>query len=435
MATRTMRRLATLLPLLSVVCCLSYVIEPGSFKFQGKHPIAYERARVPTEHEWLTGEEPPQPPPAVSADRNSSNVESAPLLLLNGFGVGSFHQHRLIEKLFDIDSNENRTVYAMDYLGQGKSWPEECNDGQSTNEKGLRYCGTTWVQQILDFIQTVILPQHPGHSSVHVCGNSVGGHLAVCLAAANPDLVASLCLLNPTPVWGLNLPGWSGHLPAPLIPKLIGGFLFERIRDLRTLEAYLASAYANADAYDTTLVQQIRACTEGNGGHAAFASIMWSPPVRVPIAGASRSAFFDECLKNLRCDVLLVFGRDDPWCKPAFAKRMLSNLSLRENASPRNDGDNFRLDPARSHSHVARYIELSNVGHCPNHEAPTAVARLLSTWIVGGSDSSRCKNSLPFLLDGEDTVRESWGRTNVAERTEDEIQLSFTDRLALAIVS
>jgi pimeloyl-ACP methyl ester carboxylesterase len=430
---RTMRLLVFFLPLLSVVCCLSYVIEPGVFRFQGKHPISYERARVPTEHEWETGEEPQ--PPTVSADNNSTNVESAPLLLLNGFGVGSFHQHRLIEKLFDIDSNENRTVYAMDYLGQGESWPEDCNDGQSTNEKGLRYCGTTWVQQILDFIQNVILPQHPGHSSVHVCGNSVGGHLAVCLAAAHPDLVASLTLLNPTPVWGLNLPGWSGRLPAPLIPKLIGGYLFDRIRDLRILEVYLASAYANAEAYDTTLVEQIRACTEGNGGHAAFASIMWSPPVQVPIAGARRAGFFDECLKNLRCDVLLVFGRDDPWCKPAFAKRMLADLHQRANSSPPNEGDNTSLDPARSRSPVARYFELSNVGHCPNHEAPTAVARLLSTWILGGSDPSRSKLARPLLLDGEGAVRESWGRTNVAEKAEDEIQLSFADRLALAIVS
>jgi pimeloyl-ACP methyl ester carboxylesterase len=430
----TMRHLVFSLPLLSVVCCLSYVIEPGSFRFQGKHPIAYERARVATEHEWETGEEPSHPP-GFSADNNSTNVESAPLLLLNGFGVGSFHQHRLIEKLFDIDSNENRTVYAMDYLGQGKSWPEDCNDGQSTNERGLRYCGTTWVQQILDFIRNVVLPQHPGHSSVHVCGNSVGGHLAVCLAAAHPDLVASLCLLNPTPVWGLNLPGWSGHLPAPLIPKLIGGFLFDRIRDLRTLELYLASAYANAGAYDTTLVQQIRACTEGSGGHAAFASIMWSPPVRVPIAGASRAGFFDECLRNLNCDVLLVFGRDDPWCKPAFAKRMLGDLNQRVASPPPNVEDKAALDADHTQSPVARYVELSNVGHCPNHEAPTAVARLLSTWIVVGSGSSRSKLARPLLRDGEEVVRESWGRTNVAERTEDEIQLTFTDRLALAIVS
>lgn len=30
----------------------------------------------------------------------------------------------------------------------------------------------------------------------------------------------------------------------------------------------------------------------------------------------------------------------------------------------------------------ALYFELSNVGHCPNHEAPQAVNLLLSKWIA-----------------------------------------------------
>jgi pimeloyl-ACP methyl ester carboxylesterase len=412
-ATRlaTTRLVLFFFPLLSIACCRSYVIQPGSFKFQGRHPIAYEKARVATQREWETNEEVVPDP---------SSPESTPVLLLNGFGVGSFHQHRLIHQLFSFDSNENRTVYAMDYIGQGRSWPEDCDGGQSANERGLRYCGSTWVEQIVEFIRSVILPRHPGHSAVHVCGNSVGGHLAVCLAAAEPDLVATLCLLNPTPVWGLNLPGWSGHLPAPLLPKLIGGYLFDRIRDLKTLQRYLASAYANSDAYDDGLVQQIRACTEGKGGHAAFASIMWSPPVRVPINGTGKAGFFDECLRRLPCDVLLVFGRDDPWCKPAFAKRMLADLKQRHEAHP---------------LVVERYVELSNVGHCPNHEAPVAVARLLSRWIVGGSGTDRSSANLPLILRDEEVVRESWGRTQLTERTEDEIPLSFADRLALTIVS
>ena len=38
---------------------------------------------------------------------------------------------------------------------------------------------------------------------------------------------------------------------------------------------------------------------------------------------------FQACLSRLNCDVLLMFGRDDPWCKPAFAKKMLNALSQR----------------------------------------------------------------------------------------------------------
>lgn len=114
---------------------------------------------------------------------------------------------------------------------------------------------------MIAFIEEVILPQHQvagvGPRKVHLVGNSVGGHLAAYIANQRPDLVQSLCLLNPTPVWGLNLAGWSGHLPAPKIPKAIGRFLFDRIRDLNTIEKYLENAYARREAFSEDLVRYI----------------------------------------------------------------------------------------------------------------------------------------------------------------------------------
>ena len=86
----------------------------------------------------------------------------------------------------------------------------------------------------------------------------MGGHLAAVLASRRPDLIASICLLNATPVWGLNLPGWSGHLPPPAIPRAIGRYLFDRIRDLGTIEKYLENAYANRGAFDDDLVSALQ---------------------------------------------------------------------------------------------------------------------------------------------------------------------------------
>ena len=245
------------------------------------------------------------------------------------------------------------TVYAMDYLGQGKSWPRDCNDGDGEAEQDLRYCGRTWVEQIIQFIEQVIPTKR-----VHLVGNSVGGHLAVFVAAARPDLVESTTLLNATPVWGLNLPGWSGHLPAPWLPKRVGRFLFDRMRDRDTITKFLDTTYVNREAwYNTSLPDQVRACTEGPGGHAAFASILWSPPVTVALPdGSNDQANFYDCLGALQCDVLLCFGRDDPWCKPAFAKRMLNRLQERK----------CSMDETDQRSITQRYVELSNVGHCPS---------------------------------------------------------------------
>ena len=243
---------------------------------------------------------------------------------------------------------------------------------------------------------------------IHLVGNSVGGHLATFIAAARPDLVKSLGLLNATPVWGLNLPGWNGQLPAPWYAKIVGRYLFDKIRDLNTIEQYLKAAYGNSNAFDGELVQQIRACTEGNGGHAAFASIMWSPPITIQRDGREISSFYDA-LKVVDCDVLLLFGAEDPWCKPAFAKRMLQSLEERP-AGP-----------------LSRYVEVAGVGHCPNHESPKATAAVLNDWWRTEEKASR-------QMQGPFSIREAWGETTVQERAQADIPVSFVDRLAVTFV-
>lgn len=278
---------------LAVEASKAFVIESKSWLYKGHH-IGYEEANRIKEVDENNH--------VAKSPKNGVN----PILVLNGFGVGSFHQHRLMPNLISVqpssssssssnhattkneNSNNNqeivRTVYGIDYLGQGRSWPIDCDDGNSKNEKGLIYSIDTWVDQIVEFIETVIVPNHATERmgsetlKVHLIGNSVGGHLSAILAAKRPDLIESITLLNATPVWGLNLPFWDGQLPPPPIPRKIGRYLFDRIRDLNTIEKYLESAYSNRDAFDQELMSQIRACTEGRGGHAAFASILWSAP-------------------------------------------------------------------------------------------------------------------------------------------------------------
>jgi len=366
-------------------------IRPGTWKFrEQEHPIAYE---------YVQGRD----------------KDATPVLLLNGFGMSSFHQHRLMDALQNEwqkskeESNSGRSIYAIDYLGQGKSWPKDCNDGTAKSEQGLRYCGMTWVEQIVQFIEQEIPNQ-----KVHLVGNSVGGHLSVFVAAHRPDLIESVTLLNATPVWGLNLPGWSGHLPPPPLPKMVGRFLFDRMRDRNTIEEFLDTTYVNKAAYDELLVEDVQSSTDGPGGHAAFASILWSPPITVPLpCGTNDEATFYDCLNALQCDVLLCFGREDPWCKPVFAKRMLQILQKRQSCT--------------GAASQQRYVELSDVGHCPNHEAATATANVLATWLACSSS----RQQLELLPDGPRTVRESWGETVVRELREDEISLSMMDQLAV----
>lgn len=404
-----MRKVLGLSLFASIFACLkvhgakAFAITPKTFDFRN-HPIAYEE---------VTRVQSTSSANLTDTSTNSVTVNESPILVLNGFGVGSFHQHRLFPNLLSIEEKDGvekcRKVYGIDYLGQGNSWPLDCDDGNSENEKGLIYSIDTWADQIISFIDEVIVPNHP-NEKVHLIGNSVGGHLSVVLAAKRPDLIESIILLNATPVWGLNLKGWSGHLPPPFIPRKLGRVLFDWIRDLDTIEKYLEAAYSNRAAFDDDLMKKIRACTEGQGRHAAFASILFSPPASFP--GDSNG--FYENLGRLECDVLLLFGRDDPWCTPSFAKRMLQSLS-----SSHRNGKNT----------VHRYIELANCAHCPNHEAPSAVGDISKKWIT---TRDRSRDSL-HLLDKE-YFEEPWGKIKANEIDEENAKLSIMEKVITTFV-
>ena len=105
-------------------------IQEKQWLYQGIHPIGYEQVQAV----GRTG-----------GDTNNNKKEkAAPILLLNGFGVGSFHQHRLMQQLLLVEQQKvDRDIYGMDYLGQGRSWPIDCQDGTSPQEQGLMYSGDT----------------------------------------------------------------------------------------------------------------------------------------------------------------------------------------------------------------------------------------------------------------------------------------------------
>lgn len=149
-------------------------------------------------------------------------------------------------------------------------------------------------------------------------------------------------------------------------------------------------------------------------------------------------------MTQLECDVLLIFGKNDPWCTPAFAKRMYQSLQKRHDAND-NDNDNSISSNtnAETTSVVERYVELDNVGHCPNHEAPEAVGLIASRWM---STNQRHRRNLSLLnkiadADGETkahtdevTIEEPWGDIVAREVKDGEISLSLMDRIITSMV-
>ena len=324
---------------------------------------------------------------SASVPTSPSRIEllPPPILVLNGFGVGWFHWER---NMAAVAAETGSTVFAMDYLGQGESWPINCNDGKAPSEEGVKYSIDSWVLQTQAFIEEIIHPQE-GDGKVILVGNSLGGLIATILAARRSDLVDRIALLNATPVWGSKTPStiynWDGTMPPPGLPRIIGRFAYDTLRSKTNIENLLAKTYFDAEASLADLPEKIRSVTErSTGGHAAFASILWSPPATFEWHNAARQEkpltdFYDLLSRGVVQDVLLLYGSEDPWCSPEFGRCAMRALESRGQLKAKSTSKPSKLRQ--------RYIELSRSGHCPHHESPDAVNKLLSQWVLGGSEA------------------------------------------------
>lgn len=194
-----------------------------------------------------------------------------PLLLLPGFGVGTFHYNRNYEEL-----SRHFQVFSIDLLGQGKSWPTEV-----TEDHKLCYSIETWKDQISYFIENVI------GCPVHIAGNSLGGLLCAAVGSDRPELVKSVCFLNAAPFWAFLPPvqdkaqaafPWngkmvdlsvhfhclqslltlkSGILPAPKYLLDFGSTYFDTLRKPQTVSTMLKTVYKNPTALEDSLVANI----------------------------------------------------------------------------------------------------------------------------------------------------------------------------------
>ena len=137
-------------------------------------------------HDWI-----------VHYETQGTSKTKPPLLLLPGFGVGTFYYQSQLK-----DLSRDYRVFAMDLLGQGKSWP----DGKIEQHQCLCFSTDLWVDQVIEFIENIL-----DKEQVHVFGNSLGGYLATHAAAKRPELFRSLILANAAPFWAF----------APPVPKTI----------------------------------------------------------------------------------------------------------------------------------------------------------------------------------------------------------------------
>ena len=271
-----------------------------------------------------------------------STNEKPCLLLLPGFGVGTFHFE---ENMLGL--KEHFDVYSLDLLGQGDSWPD------NPRQDNLQYSCELWKEQIRNIITNVI--KRP----VHLAGNSLGGYLAAILASEYSEelQIKSINLINPTPFWGFqeaeNPLFWDGVLGSlPEWAFNLGSTWFNTLRGQKTVTSMLSGVYYNEKAIDNKLVDNIISSASKKGGPEAFTSIVFSPKY-----GNGKS--FDDILKDIRhVPVTFVMGQRDPWVVPYWAQR--AKRVLKEDML---------------------YIELDNSGHCPHQESPATFNFIMKSLI------------------------------------------------------
>ncbi|CAN0863626.1 Pheophytinase, chloroplastic [Linum grandiflorum] len=298
------------------------------------------------------------------------NLESPQVLFLPGFGVGSFHYEKQLK-----DLGRQYRVWAVDFLGQGLSLPVDNPTSLLVGQEGesaspmwgfgdeaepwaseLVYSVDLWRDQVRYFVEEVI------GEPVYIVGNSLGGYVALYFAAAHPELVKGVTLLNATPFWGF-LPNpvkspalarvftWSGTFPLPPRVKKIMHFLWLKFSDPGSIAEILKQVYADHSTDVEKVFSRIVEITQHPAAAAAFTSIMFAPRGELSFTEA-----LSRC-KTSNIPICLVYGKEDPWVNPIWG-----HLAKREVPQ-------------------APYYELSPAGHCPHDEVPEVVNYILRGWI------------------------------------------------------
>ena len=134
----------------------------------------------------------------VSSHRYTNDMNKPALVLVHGLGSAGTIWKSIVPQLL-----ENFTVYAIDLPGHGDA---PLNEDEKMDPHSL-------AQATIDYMLT-----HVGVEKMHVAGNSLGGWIALEMAAVAPDNVLSVTALAPAGLWH-ELP------PRKFPPSLLARFL------------------------------------------------------------------------------------------------------------------------------------------------------------------------------------------------------------------
>jgi pimeloyl-ACP methyl ester carboxylesterase len=142
----------------------------------------------------------------VVAHQFTQDIRNPALVLVHGLGSAGTIWKTLVPQLV-----ESFTVYAIDLPGHGDA---PLRDDEEMDPRSL-------AQAIVDYVANDL-----GVESMHVAGNSLGGWIALEMAAVAPDHVLSVTALAPAGLWHEQPPRkFPPSLDARILAKISQYFM------------------------------------------------------------------------------------------------------------------------------------------------------------------------------------------------------------------
>lgn len=267
--------------------------------------------------------------------RAGTAPDRPPLLLVHGFGASTDHWRKNIAEL-----EADFEVWAIDLIGFGRS---------SKPDRG--YSADLWRDLVHDVITKQI-----GRPAV-LAGNSIGAYTCLTVAAAYPQDVAGVCLLNGVGTFSqatvVNPPNPFQTAVGDLIKGIVlsplpSWVIFQYVRRKSAIRKTLEQVYLDPTAVTDQLVEDIYRPATEPGAAAAFAALFKAP----------RGESVDRLLETTTCPLLLLWGEGDPWMDTHQRSQLY-------------------------HQHYANLEEhFLKAGHCPHDEVPEQVNGLIRDWVL-----------------------------------------------------